>query len=281
MEKAVPQSPQPNSTGSTSTGKETLLVLGHPSHELRVYQWLIQTKPKVFVLTNGSANRGFAVSDHTKSQLSERGIPCGSLFGAFSDKEFYEQMKSKNFAFFRSLAAHLTEEFSNESYSRVCGDAIEGFNPSPDLCRLLIHAAFLVANSKRKTPLENFEFDLVGPIQRESDKARKDLIVINLTPEQLREKIAIARNYPGVGADVERQIEKYGEAGLQLECLRPSDSRDLFRKLFEEKPPYEKFGEERVQAGLYREVLRYSEHLHPLQEALALWVKEQGGILPQ
>ena len=264
-----------------SESTSTLLVLGHPSHELRVFQWLLETKPRVFVLTNGSANRGFPVSEHTKSYLSEEGIPLGSLLGAFPDRDFYQHMQNKDFPFFRSLAAQLAEEFSDEAVSRVAGDAIEGFNPSHDVCRLLIHAAVLVANSRRKTPLENFEFDLVGPIIRESDRERTDCIRLRLSSEQLAKKIAAAKAYPGVTADVNRQLEKFGEESLQEECLRPSDARDLSRNLFHEKPPYEKFGEERVQAGLYKEVLRYSQHIRPLQTDLAAWVILEGGKLPQ
>lgn len=254
------------------------LVLGHPSHELRVYQWLIENKPLVFILTDGSANRGFPVSEHTKKVLTEKGIPQGTLFGAFPDRTFYEHVRTLDFPFFRGLAEHLAAALSDESIEVVAGDAIEGFNPTHDLCRLITNAAILVANLSRRRPLQNLDFALVGPVFDPEHAGREDLVVIRLTEEEKAEKIRVAKGYPGVEADVERALRTFGEESFSEECLRPVDEEKLFSELHDTKPAYERYGEERVRDGLYSFVIRYSEHLRPIQEDLARWTAERGVV---
>ena len=265
----------------SETAPTTLLILGHPSHELRVYEWLLRTKPMVFVLTDGSANRGFKVCEHTAAYLDATGIKRGSLFGAFPDKDFYQHIRSQHFDFFRSIVRHLSEEMMAEHVELVAGDSIEGFNPTHDLCRLMIDAAVMVAKKRRAKPLRNYEFALVGPVQPRPDELSRmpagEILLFSLSEEMRSQKIDFAKRYPGVSEDVARQLAAHGELAFGTECLYPSDESRLFRDLFVKKPPYELYGEERVKSGLYDSVLRYVEHVKPVQENLAAYVREEGG----
>jgi hypothetical protein len=261
----------------TAQSGRAVLILGHPSHEVRVFTWMLKTKPVVSVLTDGSANRGFRVCEHTASYLQERGIPLGSMFGAFPDRQFYAHILSQDFQFFRSVSRHLAEELCDESVGLVAGDSIEGFNPTHDICRLLIDAAVLIARLKRKQPLANYEFTLVGPVKPKDKACDGASILVTLTDEERGQKIEFAKVYPGVAEDVARQLAAHGAESFGEEFLYPSDESRLFRPLFHDKPPYELYGEMRVLSGFYSSVLRYSEHVRPIQEDLCRFVEAQRG----
>ena len=235
---------------------------------------MLRTRPLVFVLTDGSANRGFAVSDHSRKVLTERGIAIGSVFGAYPDRVFYEHIRKLDFSFFRGLASLLSEELADESVETVAGDAIEGFNPTHDLCRLIINAGILVANSRRKTPLKNLDFALDGPVFDPAHIGRTDLVTMKLSKDETDEKIRVARGYPGIQSDIDRAIKAFGEHTFAEECLRPTGLERLYQQLHDQKPAYERYGEERVRDGLYSFVIRYTEHLQPIQKDLASWTDE-------
>src|ERR671917_288531 len=58
------------------------LVVAHPGHELCVYGWLEQARPRVFVLTDGSGRSGIPRLQSTTKILARHGaIPEGGRAG--------------------------------------------------------------------------------------------------------------------------------------------------------------------------------------------------------
>src|SRR5215210_7115197 len=131
-----------------STLSRTALVVAHPGHELRVHGWLERERPEVFVLTDGSGSTGQSRVSSTVEVLRGAGAHPGSLFGRFRDSELYEVILDGRIEVLTGLARELADALIDRRVETVVADAIEGFNPSHDLCRLLTDAAVALASRR-------------------------------------------------------------------------------------------------------------------------------------
>jgi AcrR family transcriptional regulator len=238
-------------------------VVAHPGHELRIHGWLEKVRPVVFVLTDGSG-RGAPRLESTTRLLAKAGATPGSIYGRFSDREIYSALLAGETDRFVELAAELATALREAGIQTVAGDALEGFNPGHDLCRLLIDAA--VARLAREgRPLLNLQFPL------EEHPAGDGLgNPLDLDDEAFARKLAAARAYPEMAGEVEAALARFGSAAFRQEHLTPAVSLPI-AALYEEKPFFERHGERRVAEGHYREVLRGRQHLVPIAAALERW----------
>jgi hypothetical protein len=150
----------------------------------------------------------------------------------------------------------------------VVGDAIEGFNPSHDVCRLALNAAVRMAERASGEAIANYDFLLVGSPAECPAHLRGDAYWIHLDDAALERKLQAAHGYPELAAEVGAAIERWGTAPFRTECLRPADAGDAYGWPADQKPYYETYGEKRVAEGVYDRVLRYREHVMPLADAL-------------
>ena len=58
--------------------ENTALIIGHPGHELRVFNWLEVTRPTVFVITDGSGKEGRSRLASTAQILKQTGAREGA-----------------------------------------------------------------------------------------------------------------------------------------------------------------------------------------------------------
>ena len=65
----------------------TLLVIGHPGHELRSYEWMRKTRPTVLVLTDGGGAKNHPRIERTRGVVTQAGAVAGQLFGTFTDRD--------------------------------------------------------------------------------------------------------------------------------------------------------------------------------------------------
>jgi hypothetical protein len=253
------------------------LVIAHPGHELCVYQWLGLTRPLCFVLTDGSGSIGKSRLDSTTRLLQQNAARIGSVYGRLTDVEIYSAIINLEFERFIDLTAELARELVREQIDYVVGDAIENYNPAHDVCRSMINAAVAIANRQMSRPLLNFEISLT----HQPDKLRERIageVWLDLDEASLIKKLKVAQAYPGMAAEVDRILQKEGVAALQTERLRPVSYP--VREGVAEAPYYEIHGSRQVEAGRYRQVLRYNEHVRPLEDALRRY-SEGTGDLPQ
>jgi hypothetical protein len=239
--------------------------MAHPGHELRVYHWLRLTRPLCFVLTDGSGSTGKSRLDSTTELLQQNAAPIGSIYGRLTDAEIYSAIINLEFERFIDLTAELARALVSEQIDYVVGDAIEGYNPAHDVCRFMINAAVAIANRQAGKLLLNFEISLTS----QSDKFRERTdgeVRLDLDEERLLKKLKVAQAYPGMAAEVDRILSEEGMPALQTERLRPVSYTT--RDGCAETPYYEIHGEKQVEAGRYHQVLRYNEHVRPLEEAL-------------
>jgi hypothetical protein len=241
------------------------LIVGHPGHELRVHRWLELAKPTVYVLTDGSGHTGRSRLRSTSKVLAAAGATPGTIFGSFSDADLYAAMLASDRAVLSRVVHALADALVCSKADYVVADALEGFNPSHDLCRYLVNAAVALTQK----PLRNFEFLLEGSPSACPEHLRADSVRLELTEDDLTRKIAAAKSYPELREETENALARFGAAAFRTECLRPvRDPRQGIDALDQEPPYYERYGEQQVAAGHYDRVIRYRAHIQPLVQAL-------------
>jgi AcrR family transcriptional regulator len=252
--------------------RRAALVVAHPGHELRVHRWLELTRPVVFVLTDGSGNHGVSRLASTTALLDRAGATPGSIYGRLSDRELYRAILGGDLDLFTSLADELAQGLAGVDI--VAGDAVEGYNPGHDVCRLLLNAAVLhlAAEGRR---IANFDFPLVGVPDDCPPGDRGEALRLELDEESLHRKLEAARTYPELAGEVEAALAAHGSDRFRVECLRPVRYGMDIAPLFSHPPFYETYGEKRVALGLYGQVIRYQSHLAPLAAGLESHVTEE------
>lgn len=250
------------------TPARTALVIGHPGHELMVHGWLEATRPLVFVITHGSGRSNQSRLASTTKIINQAGARCGSIYGRLTDAESYAAILNNDFDLFVGLARELRDAFVAERIDYVAGDAFEGYNPMHDVCRLVINAAVTLARRSNGHRVRNLEFSLITPPTVSHEPPHDDGICRLLDDAAFAKKMAAANAYTELAREVEAAVDRTSIAALRVECLRSADPGS--GKHVSDQPPfYESYGEKQVAAGHYEKVIRYRDHIAPLEEALS------------
>lgn len=260
----------------TFTDNRAALVVAHPGHELRIYQWLRLARPLCFVLTDGSGHTGRSRLHVTTNIIEHVGARRGSIYGRLTDHAIYSAMLNGDRDLFINLASELAADLVSENIDYVVGDAIEGYNPAHDICRFVINAAVENAKRQRQQTILNFEVFL----NAESDshvKSSSDDIWLHLDEESSKQKLAAAQAYVELTADINQTLNREGMDAVQTEHLRLASS-DWDGAA--ERPYYEVHGEKQVAAGHYEEVVRYHTHIRPIADALKRWAGSSRDPVP-
>jgi len=244
------------------------LVIAHPGHELRVHHWVERAKPNVFVLTDGSGHTDRSRLSQTTALLEAVGALPGAMFGRLTDRQLYRAILASDAEALAALSQELAEGLDAAGIDYVVGDAVEGFNPGHDVCRLIINAALMRLDAAGRR-LGNFEFALEGPPNACPPEERDRAIVVRLDEHAYARKLAAAGAYPEIAADMARLTSSYGADAFRVECLLPVRYGLSIADRFTHPPKYEAYGEKRVAAGFYAEVIRFRQHLAPVAARLA------------
>lgn len=244
------------------------LVVGHPGHELKVFGWMTVHRPRLYVITDGSGRHGVSRISSTARLLATLGSRQGEIFGNMSDAEIYAAMLSQNSSVFFELLEELVASFLTHQIDCVVGDAAEGFNPTHDICRVLIDAAVMLVERRSGIKIANYEVSLTE-WERGCPQPRHDDQCVHwvLDDPQLAGKIAAARQYVELKAEVERAIQQRGKEYFRLECFRRTEGTPLAH-FADCKPAYESWGEQRVAQGQYDNVIRFQKHILPMMDAI-------------
>jgi len=215
------------------------------------------------------------------------------------DVDVYDDVLHLNHDPFIQLVHQLTNALIEGQIDVIAGDAQEGYNPTHDICRLVINSAVELVKRKRGKPIVNYDFALVGPPHRGPADLLDSAQCLTLDDGAFARKIKAARNYPELQAEVEgalnatvdENFRKKDELSQRLrstfgvtnansfrvECLRPVINRTSINPFNGDIPFYEAYGEKQVKAGLYQQVLRYREHMQPLAAVLRAQVEANSG----
>jgi hypothetical protein len=249
---------------STSYPERAALVIAHPGHELRVHGWLERARPLVFVLTDGSGRAGGSRLPSTTRILERAGARCGSVYGAFTDRQLYAAMLAGDTALFVALAAQLSRALADHHVSVVASDAAEGFNPAHDLCCHLTAAVVERAQAEGRA-IAALTFPLEAAPHADGDADGDGRVRVDHSDGSFERKIAAAREYVAVASEVERALATHGTDAFRSEVLTPLQDPWAAPT---STPQYEQFGERRQAAGAYVQVVRRREHMDPIVAAL-------------
>jgi hypothetical protein len=238
-------------------------VVAHPGHELRVHGWLEVARPRVYVLTDGSGHGRDARLRFTEDTLRAAGARPGTVFGRLTDRELYSAVLERDVGLFTALAEELADALLVDGIDCVVGDARDGYNPAHDLCRLLVDTAVRIASRRRSTRLLNADFPVTGPPSTNGG----EVVQVQLSRDAFARKLAAAQDYRPMATEVASMLRAYGADSFAVECLRclPAETA---AEPDGPPPPYERYGEQKVGEGYYRNVLRQREHMLPLARAL-------------
>lgn len=246
--------------------KRVVVFVAHPGHELRIYRLLEIAKPVVHVLTDGSGSQAASRIHSTTHLLEKTGSRAGSVYGRFADKDIYAMMLSHDYDGFRVLVDEYVESLRAADAEVVVADMMEGYNSSHDICRILVEAAVNICRRRYGMQIANYDFPLMGLPGRYAAEA--DVVTLNLDDAAFDRKLEAADQYPELRHEVDAAISQLGRAPFQLEVLRPVSSEHGHEWTEAERPYYETYGEKQVEAGIYKYVIRYSEHIKPIADAL-------------
>lgn len=253
---------------NAADGTRPVVVVGHPGHELRVYGWLRLARPVVHVLTDGSGSDGEPRIDSTSMLLNGAGASRGSIFGRMSDRQIYAAILTGNHAPFVVLAEELAAAFVHDGVDMVAGDAVEGFNPSHDVCRYVVNAAVRLASADTGRKIGCYAFPLDGAPDLCPDGVGGPPLRVDLDDAMLDRKMQAARAYAELKGEVESAVGRFGIEPFRTECLWPVDLSDPYGWDPDRIPFYESYGAERVASGAYEQVVTFREHVRPLADAL-------------
>jgi hypothetical protein len=258
---------------SGAPGKAAVIV-AHPGHELMVYHWLERHRPLYFCLTEGSGGSAAPRLESTNRLLQQVGARPGRIFGRYPDREVYRLLLDGRVDVFVRLAQELADALIEAGVDFVAGDAVEGFNPVHDVCRFVIDGAAARVRRRTGRVLGNYDFVLDSRPDTCPEPLRAGARWLRLDEAALQRKLAAALGYPELRAEVRAASLRFGTNAFAVECLRPAATPLLLEQFENEVPAYERYGQIRGRAGLYREIIRYRQHVLPVRAALA----EEGGM---
>lgn len=243
------------------------LVVGHPGHELRAWGWMHVARPLVGVLTDGGGHTGRSRLHLSRDLCVGAGAVPSAWFGAATDQQIYRALLTRDTAFFLRMADTVARLLVDAKVECVVSDAREGYNPTHDLCRMIVDRAVRVAREYRA--VESYAFALTGsPIP---DTPGPGWLRLDLDASAVARKVAAGRDYAAaVGGtlttEIEALLEQFGEAAFAHEYFRRVD--DAQTADVTDTPFYETYGERQVAAGHYEFVIRWHDHVAPVASAL-------------
>jgi len=206
--------------------------------------------------------------------LARVGARPGGIFGRYSNTAFYQALLDHRFDVFDRLVDELCDELGANGIQVLISNAAEGHNPALDVCRLLAGVAVHRLRS-RALCVSGFDFPLMERPSSCPVELRPSAVWMELGPNTVGRKLAAARNYPELSAEVDAAIREHGLSTFAVECLRPAvgwASGGLTEGAI--IPAYELHGQRRVRDGRYQQVIRYRDHIAPLARYLSHQVAE-------
>jgi hypothetical protein len=251
---------------------KTALIIGHPGHELRAYAFIKKYKPDVFILTDGSGSNNSARIHQSIKLLDSLGAKFQDSIKRFTDKELYNIVLKQDLSEILTYMNNLKDLIIKNQYDVIVGDALEGFNPTHDICRYLINGIIGdIAANNSKTIL-NYDFVLDSAPNNISTDDNIGGLSLKLSDEEFQMKLNAAMNYPELKYEVDIAIKKYGKEVFLWELFSKVSDLNQISNWSATKPYYEEFGEKRVNEGSYSTIITFEKHIKPIAE-LCLGIK--------
>ena len=251
------------------SGHKPALLIGHPGHELRVFHFIEKYRPRVYVITDGSGADRTSRIDTTKQILESCGATLSPVMGYFTDREMYRIMLENDTGRLFELVDLILADLEEHHIEALAGDAIEGYNPTHDICRYIINSLADILEARSGKPVPNHEF-LLDSLPTAEEAAACD--IITLDEDAYLRKYKAAETYTELAGEFQRAVNKYGTAPFRKEYLKPVSKPYVFTT-WDQIPYYEQYAAQRKAQGVYNEVISFRQHVMPLIARLDQYVQ--------
>ncbi|BAB48238.1 hypothetical protein [Mesorhizobium japonicum] len=231
-----------------------VLILAHPGHELRIHHWIELSKPRIYLLTDGSGGRHSARTQYSRDLVEAAGATAGAVFGDMPDAVWYKALLAGDSGFFADVLARIHADLSDMQDVQIVSDAVDGYNPMHDLAYAFGDAINrLLQRPARKQLCSAAVPNVPGAVEVE----------IQLDSAARARKMAAVKAYTPL-ADEARQI-----LDRDPQCF---DRELLISQHFDWDAPWtpdwERIGKERVANKVYDRCITYKENVQPVAQRL-------------
>ena len=246
----------------TACGKTTsALIVAHPGHEVRVSGWYGSARPRLFVLTEGSRS-GDRSRLRSAQALAERaGATLGSPFGLYRDREVYAAILARDPTPFIRWTADLADALVDLDPAVVVTDGWQLYNVAHDLTHVMTRVAVRQAAVRLRRAIDVVEFAVVPRALGGERPWGSEAFRVTLDNAALARKHTNAEEYGDLSEELQRLIAIEGRDAQRIEVFRSVVDLDTLMPAPGVTPPYERYGEQRVADGMYREVIRWTPHV--------------------
>lgn len=239
-----------------AAGDRALLLHAHPGHELRLFGWMEQHRPTLFLMTDGSG--GGASRTHYSSETAFRaGARIGSAFGMAPDRDWYAAILNADTTMFESMIDAMVQAAMAQDAILIISDAVDGYNPMHDLCE----AVAASAASTLRVQGRNVTHLVARAVSGGDDS--EILAETRLDNEAQARKQAAIDAYTPLAEEVRRLLDEEPGALASEQLRRPAFAWDAHWS-----PSWESVGASRVATNKYAQRIEYARHVRPLALAL-------------
>jgi hypothetical protein len=248
---------------------ETLIVTGHPNHELAILGIIQRVRPQILFLTDGGGEERVAES---RAVFEHLGLSDRTRFLKVSEGDLYRALLERDSSILSRLVAEARSMIDAVGPRQILCESAEFYNPLHDLTLPVVRAA-----ARHRPDITILEFPLIAEIpgsggrfrvQRPPPSRESAAWKIRLTARELAVKLeAAAHRYPSLRLQMGRLLDEIPPAHAALEYFLEA-SPELPAPGAEHALRYEERGRSLRRRGLVEHTITLSDHFLPMVAAL-------------
>lgn len=255
-------------TWLTDPARRAVLVIAHPAHEIRVLHWLSSVRPHVYVLTQGSRSGADSARRKASELLIEtHGATIAKTWGGVWDRDLYEMLLAAQYETLLQWADELADDLIARGVDLVVADSWQHYNVAHDLTYLIAKLAVRRARQALGRDITFATYPVVPSTLAPGAPDSPTVADLRLPTEAIAAKRSAIGLIPGIAAEVADIDFADGANAHMFETFSAALPLEDLLQPPRQTPLYEVFGEDRVRAGIYRDVVRWT-HLLQACEAL-------------
>lgn len=257
----------PSPVWMANATRRAALVIAHPAHEMRVLQWLSQSRAHTYVLTQGSRSGSDTSRRRASEQLIQSVGGTMSNWGGIWDRELYKFVLSGEVEPFERWIDDLAADLVQREVNAVVADAWQYYNVAHDLTHLMARLAVERASAVTKQKIVFLDYPVVADAMAPLIPAQPVVATLALSNSEAERKRAAASRIADIVGDVAELEAVEGDQVFACEVFREPPPLEVLLRDPHEAPLYERFGEERVKSNIYFDVIRW-KHVSTICQAL-------------
>lgn len=242
----------------TDPARRAALVIAHPAHEIRVLHWLSRVRPHVYILTQGSrSGADSARREASELLIAAHGATIAETWGGALDRDLYDMLLDGEYSKLLQWADALTADFIARAVDLVVADSWQHYNVAHDIAYALARLAVQRARQALGRDITLVTYPVVPAALAPGAPLASVLATFRLPPQAITAKKAAVGFVPGIAAESADINGAEGEDAHLFETFQSASPLARLLQTPRETPLYEVFGEDRVRAGIYTDVVRW------------------------